>query len=245
MEDYIRYSQEKELERLEKKRKRKKAEAMKRKKFINKLKVYGLTAILAASSFKLVDSSKEISYDLHYGSRIEKSIDDANEKFDKIYLFYRNDFEKAIAEDTEAILQGLGRKARAEKFPTEKIKDYGFSDNYYISISSGLRNGTRTKEMSYAFNDYDIKDPFFSAAELNPFSITPTELSYYIPKRDNTYLGETVYVSKNMSYEDVEKVPRAICAAIYKKEVNNPNAKFDIYQEMLKVLSEKGENKTK
>lgn len=247
MEDYKSYLERTEKERLERKRRIRLRKEAERKKMIKNLKVYGLSAILAVAGLKAVDSSKMLNYKYFSDApRLEQSIDNVQETFDSVYLFYDNDFEKEIAENTEDILEALGRKAHVEKLSEEKLGVYNdnYSD-YFIRISSRLRNGTRTEEMSNAFNDYGLKDPSITTDEYNPFVYGPTEFSPFLPKVGNKYLGETVYVSKYMSEADLDKLPKAIVSAIYKKEAKDPNAKFDIYNEMIKDLKDKNKGRSR
>lgn len=246
-ESYKNYLEKVEKERLERKRRIKKRKDAERKKMVKNLKVYGLTAILAFTAFKGIDSSKEIKYKYFPDApRIEQSIDNVTEAFDNIYLFYDNDYEKEIAENTEDILEALGRNAYVEKLSEDQIGAYkdNYSD-YFIRISSRFRNGTRSDEMSNAFNDYGLKDPAITTDEYNPFAYGPTEFSPFVPKLNNTYLGETVYVSKHMSEADLDILPKAIVSAIYKKEAKDPNAKFDIYNEMIKNLKNINKGKSR
>lgn len=247
MEDYKSYLERTEKERLERKKRIRLRKEAERQKKIKNLKVYGLSIILAATAFKAVDSSKEIQYKYFPETpRIQQSIDDVTEKFDSVYLFYENDYEKEIAENTEDILEALGRNAYVEKLEKDKVGVYTDNYNdYFIRISSRLRNGTRTEEMSNAFNDYGLKDPAITTDEYNAFVYGPTEFSPFVPKVGDKYLGETVYVSKHMSEADLDKLPKAIVSAIYKKEAKDPNAKFDIYNEMIKNLKNNNKGKSR
>lgn len=247
MEDYKSYLERTEKERLERKRRIRLRKEAERQKKIKNLKVYGLSIILAATAFKAVDSSKEIQYKYFPETpRIQQSIDDVTEKFDSVYLFYENEYEREIAENTEDILEALGRNAYVEKLSEDKLYDYKDNYNdYFIRILSRFRNGTRTEEMSNAFNDYGLKDPTITTDEYNPFLYGPTDFSAFVPKVGNEYLGETVYVSKHMSEADLDKLPKAIVSAIYKKEAKDPNAKFDIYNEMIKNLKNNNKGKSR
>ncbi len=247
MEDYKSYLERTEKERLERKRRIRKRKEAERQKMVKNLKVYGLSAILAFTAFKGIDSSKELKYKYFPDApHIEQSIDDVTEEFNSVYLFYENDYEKEIAENTEDILEALGRNAYVEKLEKDKVGVYTDNYNdYFIRISSRLRNGTRTEEMSNAFNDYGLKDPAITTDEYNPFFYEPTEFSPFVPKVGDKYLGETVYVSKHMSEADLDKLPKAIVSAIYKKEAKDPNAKFDIYNEMIKNLKDVNKGKSR
>lgn len=207
-----------------------------KKKLNRKLKVLGLRVrflLLALIAVYGYDQSKEIAYDIKNiaGYYEDANLDQHQEVYKDIGLLYTDEAGRQVAEETANILDNLGRRSWIRKLENDDgiLNSYDYGKTYYIHIDAdNFRNGTRTDEMSTAFNEQNLDDPLILSGAINIFNYEPTLLSSKLRTHGDEYPGETVYLNKDTAINYSKDVAKAIVSGIYKKEAGSSKYVFNL-----------------